>query len=144
MSHRSTAIRERNKLTAVPSFQNKQRPPQVRLETLIALLVSQGMQPGYKVQFSKEGQCVRLAVTCGPIEIPLDFGPEGARIVGAGLITAADTVEAPEEKAAEETALKGDYDDDVDEDLTYTVAAEAVADSPCDTTDAELGATPSS
>jgi hypothetical protein len=105
MSNRSRVLREQKALGTAPvvrSFPNVQAKPQqvqMGLEQLAEILISQGANRSYKIQFNVEHQIVRVVAECGPLSIPLDFSIEEARKMAQGIEDACAKAEPP---AAEE------------------------------------------
>jgi hypothetical protein len=145
---RLALARERSKLAGspIPSFLNKQHAPQPRQlgpEQLVPALIQMGLKPELAIGNSEEHACVVFQVTLGPIVMPITFTAAQMRsAILPAAIAATDRIDPPTETAAstdpardaellEEAtrALKGDYDDDDDDnELGYVLSAEASTD----------------
>jgi hypothetical protein len=70
-------------------------PGQITIDQLVPSMLAAGVQTGYAVQIDAVNKVVRVLVCIGPIQVPLDFGADGARDLSAGIMLAADTIDPP-------------------------------------------------
>jgi hypothetical protein len=131
-----------------------QQQQQMGIEALIPLLIQNGQKPGIRLQTNDWEKAIRFLSTCGPVAIPVDVTFKEAREIAKGLTDAlakydpapdpnrcestippiaigeyVDVDAANDDTAAELLAeatanLKGDCDDDEDNDLGYIVVEE--------------------
>lgn len=143
---------------AFSNMQPRPRPQQIGPAELIPKLLEQGMVPQYKIQICQDPKIVRFIAAVGPIEIPLDFTPELTRKLldefcealdkvdpepeimvsdaGPGLSMADALAEA--DRSLEDLEAIQRHADELaqadlrrgEEELGYTLVAEACTDSP--------------
>jgi hypothetical protein len=152
MSHRSRLTAERSRLSqparqplTFPNMQRREQPKQIQcgLDGLVPILMQQGMKPEIGVGVNEDKTLVVIMATLGPLQIPMLFSAEQIRTIILPYIDQAlDAVDPPalestdpdrdaELLAESARALKGDWEDDEDDDLV-PVTADAATDSPID------------